>query len=96
MTSVCSAYLHTTHLLQPLDVSLFSLQIHYQKAVEDYFLTTNVGITRDLFFPLYKKASTLTYTKENITKTSQKCGIIPFNPRTILGDLPNLMLHLWD
>ena len=36
---------HSTHLLQPLDVGLFSqLQSHYRKAVEDYFLTTNIGI----------------------------------------------------
>ena len=32
----------------------------------------------------------LTYAKENITKAFQKCGIISFNPQTVLGDLPNL------
>jgi hypothetical protein len=70
-------------------VGLFGpLQTHYRKAVEDYFLTTNIGINRDLFFPLYKKARTLTYTKENITEAFRKCGIVPFNPRTVLRELP--------
>ena len=88
MTCVFCLSPHSTHLLQPLDIGLFSpLQTHFQKVVEDYSLT-NVGITRDLFFPLYKKARTLAYTKENIAKAFQKCGINPFNPRTILGDLP--------
>jgi hypothetical protein len=47
-----------------------------------------VGINRDLFFPLYKKARTLTYTKQNIAEAFRKCGIVPLNPRTVLGDLP--------
>ena len=79
---------HSTHLLQPLDVGLFSpLQTHYHKAVEDYFLTTNAGINRSLFFPLYNKARTLTYTTHNITEAFKKCGIVPFNPRVVLGQL---------
>ena len=81
--------LHSTHLLQPLDIGLISpLQTHYQRTVEDYFLTTNVGISHGLFFLLYKMVCALIYTKKNIAKAFQKCGIIPFNPWTILGDLP--------
>src|SRR5437660_10580006 len=30
----------------------------YRKAVEDYFLTTSIGVNRDIFFPLYKAGST--------------------------------------
>lgn len=79
----------STHLIQPLDIGLFShLQANYYKAVEDNFLTTRVGTTRSLLFPLYKKARALTYTEENIKKTFKKVRIIPFNPRTVLGDLP--------
>ena len=77
---------HSTHLLQPLDVGLFSpLQKHYQNIIEDYFLTTDIGINRDLFFPLYKKARALTYTKHNIEGAFKKCGIVLFNPRTVLA-----------
>ena len=80
--------LHSTHLLQPLDVGLFSpLQTHYQKAVEDYFLTTSVGINRDIFFSLYKQARLHAYTIYNVTKAFEKTGICPFNARPVLSEL---------
>ena len=80
--------LHSTHLLQPPDVGLFSqLQSHYRKTVQDNFLTTNIGINRDLFFPFYKQARALTYTVNNIASAFKKCRIVPFNPRTVLGQL---------
>ena len=80
--------LHSTHLLQPLDVGLFSqLRSHYRKAVEDYFLTTNIGINRDLFFPIDKQARALTYTAANVASAFKKCGIVPFNPRPVLSQL---------
>ena len=54
---------HSTHLLQPLDVGLFApLQLAYQKAIEDYYLTTTIGINRDIFFPVYKEALQQAYT----------------------------------
>jgi len=54
---------HSTHLLQPLDVGLFApLQLAYQKAIEDYYLTTTIGINRDIFFPPYKEALQQAYT----------------------------------
>ena len=81
---------HSTHLLQPLDVGLFSpLQTHYRKAVEDYFLTTSIGVNRDIFFPLYKQARRLAYTTHNVTKAFEKTGICPFNPRPVLSELGN-------
>ncbi|KAF8241457.1 DDE-domain-containing protein, partial [Wilcoxina mikolae CBS 423.85] len=60
--------LHSTHVLQPLDVALFApLQLAYRQAIEDYFLTTAIGINRDLFFPLYKETHQQAYTLRNIT-----------------------------
>jgi hypothetical protein len=81
---------HSTHLLQPLDVGLFApLQLAYRKAIEDYFLTTTIGINRDIFFPLYKEACQQAYTFRNITAAFKKCGIVPFNPRSVLSELQN-------
>jgi hypothetical protein len=81
---------HSTHLLQPLDVGLFSqLQTHYQKAVEDYFRITSVGINRDTFFPLYKRARAKAYTLENITSAFECTGIVPLNARVVLSKLDN-------
>jgi hypothetical protein len=81
---------HTTHLLQPLDVGLFSpLQQYYGKFVDDYYLATNVGISHAQFLPIYKKARAAAYTRENIESSFRETGIVPFNPRLLL-DGPNL------
>jgi len=81
---------HSTHLLQPLDVGLFApLQLAYWKAIEDYFLTTTIWINRDIFFPLYKEACQQAYIFRNITAAFKQCGIVPFNPRSVLSELPN-------
>ena len=79
---------HSTHLLQPLDVGLFSpLQHHYAKAVEDYFLTTSVSINRDTFFPIFKQARRLTYVSESIQGVFRSCGIVPLQSHVVLEKL---------
>ena len=45
----------------------------------------DIGINRDLFFPLYKKRRALTYMKHNIEEAFKKCGIVPFNPCAFLA-----------
>jgi len=45
---------HSTHILQPLDVGLFSpLQHYYSKAVDDSVRRGIYGIHRGNFLPLY-------------------------------------------
>ena len=54
--SAYSVCLHIQHTFSNHSMSDSSpLQTHCRKAVEDYFLTTNVGINRNLFFPLFKE-----------------------------------------
>ena len=75
---------HSTHLLQPLDVGLFGpFQHYYGKAVEDFFLSTNLGITHSSFLPLYKKACAQAFTRANIESAFRACGIVPFNARVV-------------
>ena len=77
-----------THLLQPLDFGLFwQLQPHYRKSVEDYSLTTNIGINRVLFFPIYKQARALSYNVANIASAFKKSVIVSFNARPVLSQL---------
>lgn len=79
---------HSTHLLQPLDVGLFSpLQHYYGRAVDDLIRTTHRGIHKGNFFPLLQQAHRLTYTRENIEKGFKECGVVPFNPRVVLSKL---------
>jgi len=79
---------HSTHLLQPLDVGLFGpLQHHYSKAVEDYFLTTDISINRATFFPLFKNARRLAYNPESIQNAFRACGIVPLCSKAVTDKL---------
>lgn len=79
---------NSAHLLQPLDVCLFSpLQHHYSKAVEDYFLTTSISISRDTFYPLFKKARSQAYSLDSIRNVFCTCGIVPLQARSVLEKL---------
>ena len=75
---------HSTHLLQPLDVGLFSPYQHFWgRAVDDYVrLGQNiVGIKKALFIPFLTKARNSTFTTQSITQCFLATGIHPLNPR---------------
>jgi len=72
---------HTTHLLQPLDVGLFSpLQKAYGQEVDRLTRFGNVAINKGNFLPLLVKARAQTYTKSNILGAWHSSGLIPPNP----------------
>jgi hypothetical protein len=84
---------HTTHRLQPLDVSLFApLATYYSDSLEQ-FVHTTAGISslgkRDfftLFWPAYIKA----FTASNIESGWRKTGLFPWDPNIVLSKLkPN-------
>jgi len=80
---------HTTHLLQPLDVGLFSpLQKAYGKEVDRLTHFGNVAINKGNFLPILAKARTQAYTKDNILRAWRGSGLIPPNPRKVLTKLP--------
>jgi hypothetical protein len=76
---------HSTHLLQPLDVGLFSpLQHYYGKAVDDHMRLTRTGIVKGTFLSFYNQARKQAYTPFNIKAAFRKTGIYPFNPDAVL------------
>jgi len=79
---------HSTHLLQPLDVGLFSpLQKAYGIQVDRLVRFGNVAVTKGNFLPMLIIARTATYTKKNILGAWRGAGLIPFNPRHVLDKL---------
>lgn len=77
---------HTTHILQPLDVGCFGpLQKYYGKGVETFLRNTGQVINKTNFLPILYEARRKAYTPENIKSAFAACGIIPFNPRVVLG-----------
>jgi len=76
---------HSTHLLQPLDVGLFSpLQKYYGKAADDHIRQTRTGVLKGTFWRFYAAACRQAYTKQNIKSAWRKTGIHPFNPDAVL------------
>ena len=76
---------HTTHALQPLDVSVFkSLKDHYGKAVQSLsFTKKNFVVTKREFSKVLKGPFEKAFSIPNIKAGFAKCGIYPLNPDAI-------------
>lgn len=84
---------HSTHLLQPLDVGLFSPYQHfYGQAVDNYMRSgqNHAGIKKAVFIPFLTFARDSTFTSKNITQAFLACGISPLNPWRVLGKVAPL------
>ena len=73
---------HTTHALQPLDVSVFkSLKDRYAKAVRSLSFTKKIFIvTKREFSKVLKVPFEQAFSIPNIKAGFTKCGIFPLNP----------------
>jgi hypothetical protein len=79
---------HSTHRLQPLDVSLFSPLATFYSQELDQFSLDSEGLTRltkrdffRLFWAAYKKA----FIAKNIQSGWQRTGLYPFEPYVVLA-----------
>jgi len=83
---------HSTpsHLLQPLDVGLFSPYQHFYGRAVDYYVRSGqniVGIKNALFIPFLTEARNSTFFTQSITQSFLATGIHPLNPRRVLEKL---------
>ena len=77
---------HTTHALQPLDVGLFGpLATAYKQEIQQIYNGSlgNRSISKDIFYPLYKRARDKTYQSVIIKSAFRSTGIAPFNPQKV-------------
>ena len=51
------------------------------------FLTTSISISRDTFYPLFKKARSQAYSLDSIRNVFCTCGIVPLQARSVLEKL---------
>jgi hypothetical protein len=87
---LCAFPPHTTHRLQPLDVSLFSPLSTYYSQELDRWLQATEGLTtmsKIKFYSLFKEAFTKAFTEANIASGWRKTGLFPFNPPEVLDQL---------
>jgi hypothetical protein len=77
---------HTSHVLQPLDVGVFSsLQTAYGTAVNKQ----RAGVDKEDFPDLFAFARQRSFTRENIQAGFKQTGIWPFNPHQRLKSVRN-------
>ena len=81
---------HSTHRLQPLDVSLFSPLARYYTNRLNTFISTAYGHTNickrtfwGIFLPAWKQA----FSASNIASGWSKTGIFPYNPQAVLSQI---------
>lgn len=80
---------HSTHLLQPLDVGIFSPLAHYYgRGVDDAVRGGRTNIDKSQFFTIYNSARQNTMTTANIISSYRTTGLVPFEPTEVLKRLP--------
>lgn len=76
---------HTTHALQPLDVSVFkALKAHFSRSLRVVcFSRKDFMVTKRDFARVVKEPFEMAFSMTNIKSGFAKCGIFPFNPDSV-------------
>jgi len=80
---------HTTHLLQPLDVVIFSLLARYYSAeIEEHSREKHYWLEKKDFIIYYQNARKKTLRESNIHSAWRATGLMPYNPQSVISKLP--------
>ena len=79
---------HSTHLLQPLDVGVFSaMKQHHQNALYDSIRYGDYTFDRTDFLAAFQEIHDRTMKKKTIIGGFIKTGLFPFNPEVVLSKM---------
>ena len=85
---LCRLPSHTSHRLQPCDVSVFSpLKTAYREEVEHLERRGANTVNKEHFVLLYRQAREVALTARNIRSGWSKAGLFPFNPSRVLDGM---------
>lgn len=80
---------HSSHNLQPLDVSCFGpLKRAYGQQIQQYMRNHLHALTKLEFLPAFKQAFKLAFTRDNIQSGFRASGLVPYDPEVVLNKLP--------
>ena len=92
---LCRIPSHTSHKLQPCDVSMFGpLKSAYRDGLERLERGCVGTIGKEHFTYLYNPARKQAFTPRNIRAGWAKAGLFPFNPDKVLSDIPEPQAEL--
>ena len=76
---------HASHILQPLDVSVFGpLKQFWNKSIENFKMKYHLSMTKANFFPVFDEAFQKAKNRpENVASGFRKCGLVPFNVEAV-------------
>jgi DDE superfamily endonuclease len=81
---------HSTHRLQPLDVSLFSpLSTAYTNQLIQWTAKTQglIGLSKREFWTLFWNAFEASFSPDNIASGWKRTGLMPFDPEVVLSQI---------
>jgi hypothetical protein len=79
---------HSSHILQLLDVGCFGpLKKAYGRQIEDMMRAYIIHITKDDFFPAFRKAHFAAMTESNIQGGFRGAGLLPFDSEKVISTL---------
>jgi hypothetical protein len=83
---------HSSHILQPLDVSCFApLKLAYGRQIETFVRNRLNHITKLEFLSAFKEAFKAAFTEQNVKSGFRATGLVPYEPQNFLS---YLNLHL--
>lgn len=89
---------HSSHILQPLDVGLFSPLSHAYSRELDAFTygDPSIYVTKADFFKIFSRARQQAFTANNIISSFKNTGIVPFDNRIVLTRLGKTRVTVED
>jgi hypothetical protein len=84
---------HSTHRLQPLDVSLFSpLSTAYTNQLVRWTAKTQglISLSKREFWTLFWSAFEASFSPENIASGWRRTGLLPFDPQVVLSQIAKI------
>jgi DDE superfamily endonuclease/Tc5 transposase-like DNA-binding protein len=88
---------HSTHLLQPMDLSIFQpLKNAHQDQIRMKLMSGEIRFSRTDFLESFKKIYQIGFAKHHIISGFEKSGLFPPNPTPVLGLLARERSRLHD
>jgi hypothetical protein len=79
---------HSSHLLQPLDVSYFSPLKHtYRQEIQKQIAFSINYINKDEFLTIYSRVRTAALSKKNVQSAFRATGLVLYDPEQVLSRL---------